>query len=154
MKYAVFLTTISETSVQSTKLKAFLDTLGPQLSTTVGDFDGVVVPQALFNASCSDDFMQERLSLRFFSGSSLLDEFNGTSSIAVKFDDIINLNSNQNITTILVCHDFAGNKATVQDNFEYLHGLEAGQLALDVFNDGGVLFVNNASVIEPESRSQ
>ena len=128
--------------------QAFLDTLGPQLSTTVGDFDGVVVPQAWFNASCSDDFMQETLSLRFFSGSSLLDEFNGTSSIAVKFDDIINLNSNQNITTILVCHDFAGNSATVQDNFEYLHGLEAGQLALDVFNDGGVLFVNNASVIE------
>ena len=63
----------------------------------------------------------------------------------MKFDDIINLNSNQNITTILVCHDFAGNSATVQDNFEYLHGLEAGQLALDVFNDGGVLFVNNAS---------
>ena len=27
--------------------QAFLDTLGPQLSTTVGDFDGVVVPQAL-----------------------------------------------------------------------------------------------------------
>ncbi|WP_338174562.1 hypothetical protein [Candidatus Poseidonia alphae] len=128
--------------------QAFLDTLGPQLSTTIGDFDGVVVPQTWFNVSCSDNFMQGTLNLRFFNGLSLLDEFNGTSSISVKFDDIINLNSNQNITTILLCYDLAGNSATQQDSLEYLHGLEAGQLALDVFNDGNVLFINNASVVQ------
>ena len=52
--------------------------------------------------------MQGTLNLRFFNGLSLLDEFNGTSSISVKFDDIINLNSNQNITTILLCYDPCG----------------------------------------------
>jgi len=125
----------------------YVDTILPQASVSINDFNGVVSPQTWINGTCDDSLQVSSSNLKIYQSGLQIYEVNGTSTLSVRFGNILSTVGAQILTLSFSCYDAAGNINQTQETLEFVGTIESAEITVESVSVGLTSYVGNGANI-------